>query len=123
MVKAVNLTFCSIKYLFTENIHAKFGIPSLSQSPDIGNNSDVGISNFRILGQIIYNRNCHSSRTSNDIDMKLGPITKLGTTNITISKNFEDGVMFANYDVIVIFPIDTSFGAIRNSDFGHMVCN
>ena len=33
------------------DIRAKFGIPNLPQSPDIVQNSDVGISNFQISGQ------------------------------------------------------------------------
>ena len=43
-------------------ICAKFGIPNLSQSPDIG-----GISDFRISGQPLINKNCYNSRTSNDL--------------------------------------------------------
>ena len=37
--------------------------------------------------------------------MKLGPVSKLDKKNKTTSKMFEDAVMSANYDVIVIFPI------------------
>ena len=32
--------------------------------------------------------NCHNSGTSDDIDMKLGPVTKLNKINKTASKNF-----------------------------------
>ena len=38
-------------------ICAKFGIPNLPQSPDIGENSDEGISDFRISGQSLINKN------------------------------------------------------------------
>ena len=41
--------------------------------------------------------------SSNDIDMKLGPITKLDKRKTTTSKKID--VMLVNYDVIVIFPI------------------
>ena len=41
--------------------------------------------------------------SSNDIDMKLGPITKLDKRNTTTSKKID--VILVNYDVIVIFPI------------------
>ena len=71
-VKAVTLTFLR---------HAKFGILNLPQSPDIGQNSDGGISNFWISGQSLIKENCHKLRTSDDIDMKLGPLTKLDKRN------------------------------------------
>ena len=46
------------------------------QSPDIGENSDWGISNLLISGQSVINKNCHNSGTSDDIDMKNKPATK-----------------------------------------------
>ena len=49
--------------------------------------------------------NCPNSRTSNDIDMKLGPVTKLDKRNKVTLKKFDDDVISANSDVIVIFPI------------------
>ena len=79
--EAVILFFCSIQGLFIRYICAKFGIPKLPQSPDIGQNSDMGISNIWISGQPILNRNCRNSRTSNDIQMKLKPVTKLDKRN------------------------------------------
>ena len=42
----------------------------------IGQNSDEGISDFRISGQSLIKENSHNSRTNDDIDMKLGPVTK-----------------------------------------------
>ena len=35
------------------------------------------ISDFWVPGQSLINKNCHNSRTSNDIDMKLGSVTKI----------------------------------------------
>ena len=69
MVKAVTLVFCSIQFNFIKHIRAKFGIPNLLKFPDIGKNSDVGVSDFRISGQSLIEENCHNSRTSDDIDM------------------------------------------------------
>ena len=46
-----------------------------------------------------------NSRTSDDIDMKLGLVTKIDKRNKTQSKKFDDDVMSENYDVIVVFPI------------------
>ena len=81
------------------------------QSPDIGQDSDGGISDFWISGQSLINVNCHNSRTNDDIDMKLGPVTKLNKRNKTMSKKFDDDVMSENCDVIVIFPIYGQFGS------------
>ena len=32
---------------------------------------------FPISGQSLTNKNCHNSKTSNDIDLRLGPATKI----------------------------------------------
>ena len=85
-------------------------------------NSDRGISDFGISGQSLIKENCHNSRTSYDIDMKLGSVTKLDKTNKAKSKNFDDDVMSGNYDVIVIFRIFDQFGADRKPYSGHRVC-
>ena len=86
---------------------AKFGCikpcPNLPQSPDIGQNSDGGISDFRMSVQSLTKENCPNFGTSDDIDMKLGPVTKLDKRNKTTSKKFDDDVMLENCDVIVIF--------------------
>ena len=92
------------------------------QSPYIGQSSNGGIFDFRISGQFFIKENCHNFRTSDDIDMKFGPVTKLFKRNKRTSKFFDDDVMSKNCDVIVIFSIYGQFGAIRKLDFGHMVC-
>ena len=53
--------------------------------------------------------NCHNYRTRNDIDSKLGPVTKLDNRNKTTSKNFDDGVISENCDVIGRFQFTTNF--------------
>ena len=65
--------------------------------------SDEGISDFWISGQSLIKGNCHNSRTSDGIDMKLGPVTKLDKRNKTKSKKFDHDVMPQNCDVIAIF--------------------
>ena len=77
----------------------------MSQSPDIGQNSDKDISDFRISGQSLIKEKCCNSRTSDDIHMKLGPVTKLDKRHKVTSKNFDDDVRSANCDAIVIFLI------------------
>ena len=68
-------------------VRAKFGIPYSPQSPDIGENSNKGISDFQISGQSLIKGNCHNSRTSDEIDTKPGPVTKLDKRNKATSKN------------------------------------
>ena len=68
------------------DILAKFGIRKLPQSSDIGQNSDGVISDLRISCQSLIKENCHNSRTSDDIYMKLGSVTKHGKRNRTTSK-------------------------------------
>ena len=86
MVKAVTLAFCNIQRHFIKDIRAKFGIPYSPRSPDIEQDLDRGISDFRISGQSLIKENCHNSRTRDDIDIKLGPVTKLDKRNKTTSK-------------------------------------
>ena len=84
-VKAITLAFRSIQIYFIRNIRVKFDIRKSPQSPDIGQNSD-GISDSQISGQSLIKENVHNSRTSNDIDIKLGQVTKLDKRNKTTSK-------------------------------------
>ena len=84
----------------------------MPQSSDIGQKSDEGISDFRISGQSLIKENCYNSRTSDDIDMKLGPVTKFDKRNKTTSKKIVDDVMSENCDVKVIFQI---FGQFEQS--------
>ena len=99
----------------------KIWYPYSPQSPDIGQNSDGGISDFRISGPSLVKENCHNSRTRNDIDMKVGPITKLDQRNTTTSERFDDDFMSENCDVIVIFAVFDQLVAIRKPDSGNMV--
>ena len=94
----------------------------MPQSPDTGQNSEWGFSDFRISGQSLMKENWHNSRTSDDIDMKLGSVTKLDDRNKAASKKFGVDVMSENCEVIVIFRIFGQFGAVRRPDSGHRVC-
>ena len=55
------------------------------------------------------------------MDMELGPVTKLNKRNIKTSKVFDDDVMSADCDAIVIFPIYDQFGAMWKPDSGHII--
>ena len=48
--------------------------------------------------------------------MKLGPVTKSDERNKATSKRFDDDVISANCDVIVIFLIYGQFGAMLKLD-------
>ena len=124
MVKYVTIACPSIQLVqlvFIRDIHAKFGISNSPSSPDIWENPDGGISNFRISGQSFINKNCHNSRTSHDIDMKLGPIIKRDKRNTSTLKKFDDYTVSTNCDVIVFFSIYCKFAAIRKRDSGCLV--
>ena len=54
----------------------------------LSNNADGGTSDFGISGQSLISENCHNSRTTHDIDMKLGPVTKLEKRNKIIPNKF-----------------------------------
>ena len=77
---------------------------------------------MRISGQSLTKRNSHNSRTSDDIDRKLWPLTKLGKRSKTTSKKIDDGVMSENCDVIAIFRIYRRIGAIWKPDSRRRVC-
>ena len=81
-VKAVTLVFPAFSNILLERF-----VPNFSQSPDNGQNSDGVISDFRISDQSLIKRICHNSRTSDGIDIKLGPVTKLDKRNKMTSKN------------------------------------
>ena len=69
---------------------------------------------FLISSQSLIKEKCYNSRTSRDIDMKLGPVTKFDKRNRTRSKKIDDDVMSENCDVIVIFRIFDQFGAVQS---------
>ena len=69
---------------------------NLPQSPDTGQNSDGSISDFQISGQSLTKENFHESGSSNNVGMKLGPVTNLNKRNKTTSKKADDGVMSEN---------------------------
>ena len=63
--------------------------------------------------QSLLKENCQNSRNSDDIDMKLGPATKMDKRNKTTSKKSDNDVKSTNCDVIVIWS---------NPDSGRTVC-
>ena len=103
-----------------KDILDKFGLPTSPQSPDIGQKSDGRISDFQISGQPFIEENCHS-RTSNDIDVKLGPVTKLDKKARQYQKVWR-WCYIGICEAIVIFWIYDQFEVIRKSESGRIVC-
>ena len=66
----------------------KSGTPYLSRDLDIRQNSDRGVSNIQISSQFLIKENWQNSRTSDDIDMKLGLVAKRDEINKATSKIF-----------------------------------
>ena len=97
-----NLVFCRIKSLIG-NIHDTFGIPNLPQSPDIGPTQTGVFPISAFLVKLFTNKSCHKSRTSDDIDVKLRPVTKLDKGNTTTLKEFDSNTVSTNYHTSVIF--------------------
>ena len=60
-------------------------------------------SDFPISGQSLIKVNCHNSRTSHDIEMKLGPVTKLDKRNKTTSKKIGDDDISAKITSLSFF--------------------
>ena len=66
------------------------------------------------LFNFLINKNCHKSRTSNDIDGKLGQHLNL-TRGIQWPKKLDDVMILVNFNVIVNFPFYGQFAANRKS--------
>ena len=77
---------------------------------------------FWISGQSLIKRNCHNSWTSDDIDIKLEPITKLDKRNKTTSKKSWRLRHIEKFWRHCHFSMYGQFGAICKPDSGCTVC-
>ena len=86
MVKAVSGKTWLVAALssFSLDIHTKIDIHNLPKSADIGQNSDKGIFDFHIPGQTPCKQKIVI--VNNNINMKLGTVTKFDKENTTMSK-------------------------------------
>ena len=105
-----------------ETFMRNLAFPIYSSLQILGKTQTEVFPNSRFLLEYLIKENCHNSRTSDDIDMKLGPVTKIYKRNKTTSKNFDDEIMTENCGFIVIFSIYGQFVAIRKPDSGCRVC-
>ena len=87
----------------------------MPQSPDIRKNPDRGIP---VFWSFLYGINFHNSRTSDDIDIKNGPVAKIDKENKITSEKFSDGLILENFDITVIYP----FEVIQKLDSRYTVC-
>ena len=79
------------------------------------------ISSF--LVKFFINKSCRESTTSDDIDMKLGPVTKLDKRNTTTSKEFEVTSCRQIMTPASLFLIDGWFATLQNPDSEDMDYN
>ena len=92
------------------------------QSLDIWQNAGGVISDFQISGQAFVKEICRNSRTSHDIDMKLGPLTKLDKSNTTtLKKNLTMTSCWKIVTSFSFFPIYGQFVTIQKPDSKCMV--
>ena len=76
--------FAAFSNILSETFVPKFGISNSPQSPDIGQNSDEGISDLAISGESLINENRRIR--------KLEQVTKIDERNIaTLKKLHDDG--------------------------------
>ena len=73
---------------------------------------------FPISGQSLIKKNCHNSRTSDDIDIKLGPGTKFDSRNKTTSKKLAMTSCLQIVTSLLFFQFLTNLEA----DSGLIVC-
>lgn len=78
----------------------------IHSSPQVVDKTHTGPFNPDFLVILLINKSCLNSRTSYDIDINLGPLSKLDvkSRNSMISKNFGSDIMSINYHVNIIFP-------------------
>ena len=100
---------------------SNFSLETLLQNLVSLNCSRAQMSNFRISDQSLINQNCLNSRTSIDVEIKLGQVIKLDKRNRATSKIFDDDFMPINCDAFFISPVYGQFVKICRQNFEHMV--
>ena len=74
------------------------------------------LSSSVFLVKSLINKDCYKSRTSNDIDIKLWPTSKIEKKNTMTSKKLENNIISTKYDVVVIFSIYGQYGAMLKTN-------
>ena len=100
---------------------SNFSLETLLQNLVSINCSHIQMSNFRISDQSLINQNCLNSRTSIDVDIKLGQVTKTDMRNWATSKIFDDDFMSINCDTFFISPVYDQFLKTWKPNSEHVV--
>ena len=74
-----------------------------------------------VLETFVLKDNFHNSRFSDDIEMKIGPITKHDKRNKTTPKNLAMTSCRKIVTSLPFFPISGQFGSIRESHFRRII--
>ena len=85
--------------------------------PDTDQNSDRVFSISGFLVKSLTNKNCPNSKTSNNIDMKLGPVTNLVKKIQQRQKNLTMTSCWQMMTSLSLFQIYGQFGVIRKPNF------
>ena len=75
------------------------------------------------LVKSLTNKHSFNYKTSNGIDMKLGPLSKLGKRNIMTSRTFDNDLIRVNYGAIFILQIFGEFASIWKPHSGRIIGN
>ena len=98
------------------HIYAKFNIPIFS-SLQIFDKIQTGVF---LISEFLVNpflkENCHNSRTSNDIYIKLTQVAKIDKRNTRTSKKFDHDLISAKCDIIVFLKVHGQFAVTRKPD-------
>ena len=85
-VKTVTLEFAAFSNILSETLVPNLVSIARPSLQILGKAQKGIISDFRMFGQSLIKENCHNYRASDDIFMKLGPVTKLDKKSKTTSK-------------------------------------
>ena len=110
----------SVPYFFNKAIsNFPIGIPNSHSLQILGKTQVDVFPILRFLVKSLINKNCHKSRTINDIDKKLGSVIKLEIWQC--QNNLKMTSCRQIMTLSSFFPIYSWFRAIRNPDSRHMV--
>ena len=121
MVKAVTLALAAFSNFSLETLVPNL-VSLICPSPQIlRRNSDGGISDFRISGKSLINKNCHNSRTSDDFDMKLGLVIKTRETRQRQQKLMMTSCLQI-VTSLLFFRFIANLEQFRKTDSGRLIC-
>ena len=100
-VKTVTLEFAAFSNILSETLVPNLVSIARPSLQILGKTQKGIISDFRMFGQSLIKENCHNYRASDDIFMKLGPVTKLDKKSKTTSKK---SMMTSCHQILTSLP-------------------